>query len=107
MFVNVLRHRMPERTPMAHPDRAFSTRTALVPTAGAFTPDTVAAVQDLQGKLGVAVASDGTVTDPTWEALGVPLRQGDSGNAVTALQSILLNKGYAMTVGGVIAPEFA
>ncbi|GAA2040725.1 hypothetical protein GCM10009839_48660 [Catenulispora yoronensis] len=71
-----------------------------VPTTGAFTADTVAAVQDLQAKLGVVVASDGTVTDPTWEALGAPIRQGDSGNAVQALQSILVHKGYALTQSG-------
>jgi N-acetyl-anhydromuramyl-L-alanine amidase AmpD len=71
-----------------------------VPTTGAFTADTVAAVQDLQTKLGVAVADDGTVTDPTWEGLGVPIRQGHSGNAVQALQSILANKGYEVTQTG-------
>jgi N-acetyl-anhydromuramyl-L-alanine amidase AmpD len=73
---------------------------AAVPTAGAFDATTIAAVQDLQGKLGVVVASDGTVTDPTWEALGVPIREGDSGNAVQALQSILVHKGYTITQSG-------
>ncbi|MBS2552823.1 N-acetylmuramoyl-L-alanine amidase [Catenulispora sp. NL8] len=71
-----------------------------VTTTDGFDAATVAAIQDLQGKLGVIVASDGTVTDPTWEALGVPLRQGDSGNAVQALQSILVNKGYTLTQSG-------
>ena len=71
-----------------------------VPTDGGFDQTTVAAIQDLQGKLGVIVASDGTVTDPTWEALGVPIRRGDSGNAVQALQYILVNKGYSLTQSG-------
>lgn len=71
-----------------------------VPTSGVFDATTVAAVQDLQGAIGAVVASDGTVTDPTWEALGVPIRQGDSGNAVQALQYILINKGAALTQSG-------
>ncbi|MEY9913203.1 N-acetyl-anhydromuramyl-L-alanine amidase AmpD [Catenulispora sp. MAP12-49] len=71
-----------------------------VPTDGGFDPTTVAAIQDLQGKIGAVVASDGTVTDPTWEALGTPIRQGDSGNAVQALQYILINKGYTLTQSG-------
>jgi N-acetyl-anhydromuramyl-L-alanine amidase AmpD len=71
-----------------------------VPTGGGFDPTTVAAIQDLQSKLGVVVASDGTVTDPTWEALGVPIREGDSGNAVQALQSILITKGCPLTQSG-------
>jgi N-acetyl-anhydromuramyl-L-alanine amidase AmpD len=71
-----------------------------VPTDGRFDQSTVAAIQDLQSKLGVTVASDGTVTDPTWEALGVPICLGDSGNAVEALQYILVNKGYPLTQSG-------
>ena len=71
-----------------------------VPTGGGFDPTTVAAIQDLQADLGVVVASDGTVTDPTWEALGVPIHQGDSGEAVRALQYILIDKGYALARSG-------
>jgi hypothetical protein len=72
-----------------------------LPTDGiAFTAATIAAVQDWQTKHGFIVASDGTATDPTWETLGVPLRKGDDGPAVSGLQSILAHKGYEVAVSG-------
>ncbi|WP_027340919.1 peptidoglycan recognition protein family protein [Hamadaea tsunoensis] len=72
----------------------------------ALTPDVyydgpmIAAIQDWQRTHGFEVASDGTMTDPTWETLGVFLANNDSGAAVEGLQQILLHKGYEVTVNG-------
>jgi peptidoglycan hydrolase-like protein with peptidoglycan-binding domain len=68
---------------------------------GSFDAATVAAVQDWQRKHGFTVASDGTVTNPTWESLGVTLTPTSSGPAVKAAQSMLRQKGYQVTVNGV------
>lgn len=68
----------------------------------AFTAGTRAAVRDWQARHGWEVASDGTVTDPVWESLGVRLdRHSTRSNAIMAAQSILAHKGYQVTVNGV------
>lgn len=73
-----------------------------VTTDGAFGPITKAAVQDWQSQHGWEVASDGTVTDPVWESLGIRLdKSSTDSNAIMAAQSILLHKGYQVTVNGV------
>ncbi|BCJ27807.1 N-acetylmuramoyl-L-alanine amidase [Actinocatenispora sera] len=66
----------------------------------AFDAATLAAVQDFQAKHGFEVASDGTVTQPTWEALAPRLLPHATGDAVKAAQSILAHKGYDVTVDG-------
>jgi N-acetyl-anhydromuramyl-L-alanine amidase AmpD len=74
---------------------------ATVTADGAFGPITKAAVQDWQAQHGWEVASDGTVTDPVWESLGVRLdKHTTQANAVKAVQSILAHKGYQVTVNG-------
>ncbi|GAA4200571.1 peptidoglycan recognition protein family protein [Actinocatenispora rupis] len=72
---------------------------AVTPNA-TFGAATKAAVQDFQAKHGFEVASDGTVTQPTWEALAPRLTPGSTGDPVKAAQSILAHKGYDLTVTG-------
>ncbi|HEY3504831.1 MAG TPA: N-acetylmuramoyl-L-alanine amidase [Actinocatenispora sp.] len=72
---------------------------AVTPNAG-FDAATKAGVQDFQAKHGFEVASDGTVTQPTWEALAPRLDRRATGDVVKAAQSILAHKGYEVTVTG-------
>jgi len=61
----------------------------------------LAAIQDWQAKHGFEVASDGTMTDPTWESLAVEVDKHAVGDHVAAAQFVLKNKGYAVDVTGV------
>lgn len=72
---------------------------ALTP-GSTFTATMVAAVEDFQRKHGIEPAGLGEILDSTWDLLVVPVEEGSTGDAVTALQSILLPKGYAVTVTG-------
>jgi len=65
-----------------------------------FDAATKAAVQDFQARHGFEVASDGTVSQPTWEALAPRLLPDAAGDAVSAAQSILAHKGYQVEVTG-------
>jgi N-acetylmuramoyl-L-alanine amidase/Putative peptidoglycan binding domain len=52
------------------------------------------AIQDWQAKHGLAVSPDGTMTAQTWQTLAPELDKDATGEAVTALQSILVPKGH-------------
>lgn len=67
---------------------------------GMFGSGTDSAVRSFQSSRGLSV--DGIVGGNTWEALIVTVRQGDSNNAVRAVQDQLRSAyGYALTVDGV------
>jgi len=66
-----------------------------------FDADTVAAVQDFQVKHGMPPAGLGEVTGPTWDALVPVLGAGSTGDAVSAVQQILIQKGYQLVLNGV------
>jgi N-acetyl-anhydromuramyl-L-alanine amidase AmpD len=72
-----------------------------VTPSGAYDSATLAAVQDFQAAHGFEVASDGTVTQPTWETLAPKLDNHSTGDAVSAAQSMLAHKGYEINVTGV------
>ncbi|MEV6971469.1 N-acetylmuramoyl-L-alanine amidase [Hamadaea sp. NPDC051192] len=69
-------------------------------TTGTFDAGLLAAVQDWQGKHGITVESDGTVSDPTWETLAVDVDKDAVGEHVAGLQFVLANKGYQVAVTG-------
>jgi hypothetical protein len=66
-----------------------------VPIDSVFGTATVAAVQDWQARNGLPVDVDATLTGPTWESLAPELEKDATGQAVSAVQYILNNKGYA------------
>jgi peptidoglycan hydrolase-like protein with peptidoglycan-binding domain len=70
---------------------------AITPTA-VWSSAMTAAIQDWQAKHGLVVSPDGTMTDGTWETLAPVLGKGATGDAVRALQSILIPKGYDRVV---------
>jgi N-acetyl-anhydromuramyl-L-alanine amidase AmpD len=72
-----------------------------VTPTGAFNAATVLAVQDFQVRNGMEPAGLGEVTNATWDRLVAPLAPGATGDQVSAVQSILVPKGYAVTVTGV------
>jgi Putative peptidoglycan binding domain len=65
---------------------------------GNFGSATATAVRNFQKSHGLGV--DGVVGSQTWPALAVTVAQGDTGDAVRALQSELSAHGYATTVDG-------
>jgi peptidoglycan hydrolase-like protein with peptidoglycan-binding domain len=65
-----------------------------------FDAATVAAIQDWQARQGLAVSSDGTITEQTWQSLATPLDGRSQGDPVSGLQTIMLRKGYPVTVTG-------
>jgi hypothetical protein len=65
---------------------------------GSFGPATEAAVRAFQGSRGLAV--NGVVAGPTWLVLVVTVRPGGTGEAVKAVQSQLVSRGYGLTVDG-------
>jgi hypothetical protein len=73
---------------------------AIEPT-GAWSAAMTAAVQDWQAEHGLEISPDGTMTDATWETLPPELDKDATGDAVRALQSILIPKGWAeVTLNG-------
>lgn len=40
----------------------------------------------------------------TWEVLAIVTKIGDSGDAVRAVQSQLVSKGYSLTIDGIFGP---
>lgn len=72
-----------------------------VTPSGGYDSTTLSSVQDFQAKQGIEVASDGTVSQPTWETLAPKLDTTSTGDAVSAAQSILAHKGYEVSVTGV------
>lgn len=74
-------------------DRGFATE-----VDGIFGPNTEAQVTAFQESKGLG--ADGIVGSQTWPALVKRLQQGDSGDAVRALQTQLNRHGYALEVSG-------
>jgi N-acetylmuramoyl-L-alanine amidase/Putative peptidoglycan binding domain len=77
---------------------------AVTPT-GVFDATTVAAVEDFQVKNGIPLAGLGEVLGDTWELLVVPLDSRSTGDAVAALQRILIPKGYEVNPTAVFDAE--
>ena len=71
-----------------------------VKTDGSMSNSTLKAISAFQQAHGLAVSSNGTVTQPTWEALAAPLGPGAAGPSVLAAQSMLAHKGYGVTANG-------
>jgi N-acetyl-anhydromuramyl-L-alanine amidase AmpD len=70
---------------------------------GVFGTATDTAVRSFQTSQGLAV--DGLVGSETWPKLIVTVRQGNTGDAVRAVQSQLASKGYAVTVDGLFGSQ--
>jgi N-acetyl-anhydromuramyl-L-alanine amidase AmpD len=66
---------------------------------GVFGTGTETAVKEFQTVEALTV--DGVVGAQTWERLIVTTRRGDTGEAVKAVQSQLVSKGYSVTVDGI------
>lgn len=68
-----------------------------------FGPATERSVRQWQAQQGLAVT--GIVDDTTWESLTPKLALGDSGDAVTVLQDLLVARGYPVVVDGEFGTE--
>lgn len=69
---------------------------------GQFGPGTASSVRAFQS--GAGLAADGIVGQATWSALVVTVRQGDSGSAVSAAQTLLNKHGAGIGVDGQFGP---
>ncbi len=69
-------------------------------TDGVMGNNTMKALSEFQKAHGLTVSSDGTVTQPSWEALATPIGPSATGSTVLAAQSMLANKGYSVTANG-------
>lgn len=65
---------------------------------GDFGNATERSVRQWQAKEGLSVT--GVVDDTTWESLLPKLKKGSSGDAVTAMQQVLAERGYSLEVDG-------
>ncbi|MGW8761835.1 peptidoglycan recognition protein family protein [Streptomyces sp. NPDC055815] len=77
-------------------------RGATITVDGAFGPATEQAVRDFQTL--VTATSDGYAGNQTWHQLVVPVRQGNTGDAVKAVQLLLTAKGLPTDVDGAFGP---
>lgn len=77
-------------------------RGATITVDGSFGPATEKAVRDFQTL--VTATSDGYAGNQTWHQLVVPVRQGDTGEAVKAVQLLLTAKGVPTGVDGAFGP---
>ena len=66
---------------------------------GIFGTGTESAVKSFQTSQGIT--SDGIVGAQTWERLIITVRNGDTGDAVKAVQSQLVSKGYSLVIDGI------
>ncbi len=73
-----------------------------VPVDGSFGDETEGRVKQFQAVKGVA--ADGIVGGQTWELLIVPVRSGNNGPAVLAVQSQLNAHGERLDVDGIFGP---
>lgn len=69
---------------------------------GQYGSGTAGGVKTFQA--GVGLTGDGVVGSATWERLIVTVRRGDTGSAVSALQSQLASQGYTVGVDGNFGP---
>lgn len=69
---------------------------------GSFDTATLNAVKNFQTSHGLS--ADGIVGNASWPALTLLTQQGDSGAKVRAVQSQLVESGYAVTVDGAFGP---
>lgn len=70
---------------------------------GTFGAETQAKVKNFQNKNGIE--EEGVVGQETWEALIVKVSQGNNGDAVKAVQFLLVKKyGYSLEVDGIFGP---
>ncbi|MFJ9932191.1 N-acetylmuramoyl-L-alanine amidase [Streptomyces virginiae] len=80
-------------------------RGAAITPDGAFGPATEKAVRDFQTL--VTATADGYAGNQTWHQLVAPVRQGDSGEAVKAVQLLLTARGVPTGVDGAFGPGTA
>ncbi|MFD8143920.1 N-acetylmuramoyl-L-alanine amidase [Streptomyces sp. NPDC059708] len=69
---------------------------------GSFGPATEKAVRDFQTL--VTATADGYAGNQTWHQLVVPVRRGDAGDAVRAVQVLLTAKGVPVAADGLFGP---
>ncbi|GBF06793.1 bifunctional N-acetylmuramoyl-L-alanine amidase/muramoylpentapeptide carboxypeptidase [Deinococcus aerius] len=77
-------------------------RSQAVTVDGSYGSGTGTAVSAFQS--GAGLTPDGVVGSATWERLILTVRQGDSGDAVRAVQGQLGARGYAVAVDGAFGP---
>lgn len=70
---------------------------------GNFGSSTERAVKKFQTSKGLT--ADGIVAAKTWEVLVIVTKLGDSGDAVRAVQSQLVSKGYSLTADGIFGAQ--
>jgi peptidoglycan hydrolase-like protein with peptidoglycan-binding domain/uncharacterized protein affecting Mg2+/Co2+ transport len=79
-------------------------RGSIINADGIFGPNTANAVKDFQTANNLT--ADGIVGPDTWPKLIVMVKQGANGDAVRAVQRLLVDKfGYSLTVDGVFGPN--
>ncbi len=70
---------------------------------GAWGIQTTRALRSFQRKHGLI--ANGVLKDTTWEALVVPVRRNNTGDAVRAVQVLLRDAGYDSPLNGLLGPR--